>query len=101
MNPDEIGAATDDVDQLLLSLAQLNKAYLATHENTMTVGQKSLPPGRVHRFEDLVLDLIDRGALDEEDVDSRLRALDHYGEILDSSRRAQIVSKAKPKDEEE
>ena len=64
LNPEEKGMATDKVDQLLLILAYVNKAYLATQERTMTsVAKKTLPAGRVIRFEDLVLDLISIGQL--------------------------------------
>ncbi|MBK8202606.1 MAG: hypothetical protein IPK68_09930 [Bdellovibrionales bacterium] len=96
LDQNDIGAAADHVDQLLLTLAYVNKAYLATQERTMTmVGQKSLPSGVVIRFEDMVLDLISLKKLTKDEVDTGLHSVDHYGERLDSSKRAAIAKAAK------
>ena len=93
LNPEEKGMATDKVDQLLLILAYVNKAYLATQERTMTsVAKKTLPAGRVIRFEDLVLDLISLGQITSPDITAGLNSLDHFDEKLDGEKRKQIQS---------
>jgi rRNA-processing protein FCF1 len=91
LSPNEKGMATDKVDQLLLILAYVNKAYLATQERTMTsIGKQTLPAGRVIRFEDLVLDLISQNLLSSEDIESGLTTLDHFKEKLDAEKRKKI-----------
>jgi hypothetical protein len=89
----EKGMATDIVDQKLLILAFVNNATLATQERTMTsIAGKTLPPGRVLRFEDLVLDLLNLSLLTSSDVEVGLESLDHFKEKLDATKRKQIES---------
>lgn len=91
LSQSEKGMATDIVDQKLLILAYVNKAYLATQERTMTsIGNKTLPPGRVIRFEDLVLDLKANNQLSKDELLSGLGSLDHFKEILNSQKRKEI-----------
>lgn len=91
LNPSEKGMATDTVDQKLLILAYVNKAYLATQERTMTaIGSKTLPSGRILRFEDLVLDLKSIGQLSKDEIQTGLNSLDQFKEILDSGKRKKI-----------
>lgn len=88
--------ATDKTDQLLLILAYVNKAHLATQEKTMTsVGELTLPPGSILRFEDLVLDLIKLNLLVSDDLKSGLYSLDSFKEKLDANKRKQIESHIK------
>tara|TARA_Y100000768_G_scaffold389046_1_gene391712 strand:- start:176000 stop:176569 length:570 start_codon:yes stop_codon:yes gene_type:complete len=92
----EMSMATDKVDQNLLVLAYVNQAYLATQEKTMkSIGSKSLPKGRVVRFEHLALDLIEQRKLTYQDIQTGMHSLNHYNEILDSTLKAKIWESAR------